>query len=158
MGTAMPHMCKFTNLNDAGEAASNSAADGCNTDIPVFRLAEIYLTAAEAVVRGGKGMTTDEALNLVNQVRRRAFGSTSGDLKAADMTLDFFIDERGRELYMECVRRTDLVRFDRYTTNNYLWEWKGGVAAGRAVDARYNHFPIPAAEISANPNLKNFGY
>lgn len=152
------HMYKFTNLNDAGEAASNSAADGCNTDIPVFRLAEVYLTAAEAVVRGGKGMSTDEALSLVNQVRRRAFGGPDGDIAANDMVLDFFIDERGRELYMECVRRTDLVRFDRFTTDRYLWDWKGGVAGGRAVDSRFNRFPIPASELSANPNLKNFGY
>lgn len=152
------HMCKFTNLTDDGEAASNSAADGCNTDIPVFRLAEIYLTAAEAVVRGGNGMSTDEALSLVNQVRRRAFGGPDGDIKAGDMVLDFFIDERGRELYLEGVRRTDLVRFGRFTTDRYLWEWKGGIATGRAVDSRYNHFPIPAAEISANPNLKNFDY
>ena len=152
------HMCKFTNLTDGGEAASNSAADGCNTDIPVFRLAEVYLTAAEAVVRGGKGMSADEARGLVNQIRRRAFNGTSGDIDADAMTLDFFIDERGRELYMECVRRTDLVRFDRFTTDKYLWEWKGGIASGRAVDSRYNHYPIPTAEISANPNLKNFGY
>ena len=151
-------MCKFTNLTDGGEAASNSAADGCNTDIPVFRLAEVYLTAAEAVVRGGKGMSTDEACGLVNQIRRRAFNGTSGDIDADAMTLDFFIDERGRELYMECVRRSDLVRFDRFTTDKYLWEWKGGVASGRAVDSRFNHYPIPAAEISANPNLKNIGY
>lgn len=157
-GTQGYHMCKFTNLNDAGEAASNSAADGCNTDVSVFRLSEIYLNAAEAVVRGGNGMSKDEALNLVNQIRRRAFGGNSGDLKAGDLTLDFLIDERGRELYLECVRRTDLVRFDRYTTGDYLWEWKGGIAAGRAVDSRFNHFPIPAPEISANPNLKNFGY
>lgn len=157
-GTQGYHLCKFTNLTDAGEAASNSAADGCNTDIPVFRLAEIYLTAAEAVVRGGKGMTADEALGLVNQVRQRAFGGSAGNITAGDMTLDFFIDERGRELYMECVRRTDLVRFNLYTTGDYLWDWKGGVASGRAVDSRYNHFPIPASEISANPNLTNIGY
>lgn len=152
------HFCKFTNLTDAGEAASNSAADGCNTDIPVFRLAEIYLTAAEAVARGGQGMSRTEALGLVNQVRERAFGNDSGNISDDDMTVDFFIDERGRELYLEGIRRTDLVRFNRFTSGSYLWEWKGGVAAGRAVDARYNHFPIPAAEISANPNLKNSDY
>lgn len=152
------HMCKFTNLTDDGAPASNSAADGCNTDIPVFRLSEIYLTAAEAVLRGGQGMSVDEALGLVNQIRQRAFNGNSGNLAAADLTLDFIIDERGRELYMECVRRTDLVRFDRFTTGAYLWEWKGGIASGRAVDSRYNYFPIPAAEISANPNLKNIGY
>lgn len=157
-GTLGYHPCKWTNLTDAGEPASNSAADGCSTDVPFFRLGEIYLTAAEAVVRGGNGMTRTEALNLVNEVRHRAYGGEHGYIAATDMNLDFFIAERGRELYLEFVRRSDLVRFDHFTTANYLWNWKGGVSAGRAVDSRYNIFPIPATEISANSNLSNKNY
>ncbi len=152
------HPCKWTNLTDAGEAASNSASDGCSTDVPFFRLADVYLMAAEATLRGGSGMTASEALDLVNALRERAYGNTSGNINTDDLTLDFILDERGRELYLEYVRRTDLVRFDRYTTSKYLWNWKGGVSAGRAVDSRYNIFPIPAAEISANPNLSNPNY
>lgn len=154
-GTQGYHCYKFTNLTDAGEAASNSAADGCNTDFPFFRLADAYLMAAEAVVRGGQGMSRAEALDLVNKVRTRAYGDNSGNIGDDQMTLDFFIDERGREFCYECVRRTDLVRFDRYTTDKYLWNWKGGISGGKAVDARFNFFPIPASEISANTNLKN---
>ncbi len=157
-GTQGYHFCKFTNLTDGGEAASNSAADGCNTDFPFFRLAEIYLTAAEATVRGGEGMRRDEALALVNDIRERAYGNNSGNITDSQMTLDFFIDERGRELYLECTRRTDLVRFGMFTTDKYLWNWKGGAVDGRAVDARFNYFPIPASELSANSNLKNMGY
>lgn len=154
-GTQGYHPCKFTNLTDAGEAASNSAADGCDTDFPFFRLGEIYLTAAEAVIRGGQGMSRAEALDLVNQIRERAYGDNSGNITDAQLNLNFFIDERGRELYLECVRRTDLVRFGLFTSARYLWNWKGGVADGRAVDDRYNIFPIPASEISANSNLSN---
>lgn len=154
-GTQGYHACKFTNLTDAGESASNSAADGCSTDFPFFRLAEIYLTAAEAVVRGGEGMSRADALDLVNRVRERAYGDKSGNLTDAQLNLNFFIEERGRELYLECVRRTDLVRFDMFTTDKYLWNWKGGIAEGRAVDKRYNFFPIPISELSANSNLSN---
>ncbi len=146
---------KWTNLTDAGEAASNSAERGCSTDYPMFRLSEIYLSAAEAVLRGGTGMTRTEALELVNKVRERAFGNDWENISDDEFTLDFLLDERARELYHEMLRRTDLVRYDRFTTDTYLWQWKGGVLNGSAVDARYNIYPIPLSELSANPNLKN---
>lgn len=154
-GTQGYHPCKFTNLTDAGNAASNSAADGCSTDYPFFRLAEVYLNAAEAVLRGGQGMSRSEALDLVNKIRERAYGDTSGNITDAQLNLNFLIDERARELYHECVRRTDLVRFGLFTSSKYLWNWKGGTADGCAVNDRYNIFPIPASEISANSNLSN---
>ena len=147
---------KFTNLTDEGEAASNSAATGCSTDYPLFRLADVYLMAAEACLRGGAGLSRSEALDLVNQVRLRAYRQDeSGKITDADLTLDFLLDERGRELYLESVRRTDLIRFDRFTTDSYLWQWKGGVLDGRAVNARYNIYPIPDTDLTANPNLSN---
>lgn len=146
---------KWTNLTDEGVAASNSAERGCSTDYPLFRLAEVYLTAAEAVLRGGQGMSRAEALALVNDVRTRAFGDNSGNISDAQFNLPFMLDERGRELYHEMHRRTDLVRFDSFTTAQRMWQWKGGVLDGKAVDARYNIYPIPASELSANPNLKN---
>lgn len=146
---------KWTNLTDAGAASSNSAANGCDTDYPMFRLAEVYLSAAEAHLRGGAGLTDSEALEYVNLVRRRAYGDRSGDITSDQFTVRFMLDERGREFYHEMLRRTDLVRFDCFTTANYLWQWKGGSLDGTAVDARYNIYPIPSAELSANPNLKN---
>lgn len=149
---------KFTNLKDDGTAASSSGAVGCSTDWPFFRLAEIYLTAAEATVRGGSGMSTAEALELVNLVRARAYGDNSGNISVGDMTLDFFLEERAREFYHEAMRRTDLVRFDVMTSSKYLWQWKGGTLEGRAVDSKFNYYPIPATELTANPNLKNEEY
>lgn len=70
------------------------------------------------------------------------------------MTADFILDERARELYWECSRRTDLIRYGKFTSNNYIWEWKGGVQNGRSVDAHYNLYPIPSSDLMANPNLK----
>lgn len=152
---------KWTNLTDTGEAASNSDDGGVNTDYPVFRLADVYLMLGEAVVRGGNGATKSEALGYLNLLRERAFGdaySTNGILRESDLTVDFFLDERARELYWECTRRTDLIRFGKFTTANYLWQWKGGVKDGIAVDSKYNIYPIPTADLTANPNLSNSNY
>lgn len=144
---------KWSNLTDAGETASDTAVNGAETDFPVFRLADVYLMFAEAVLRGGEGATRSEALGYVNQVRTRAFGNDSGNITDADMTLDFILDERSRELYTEAVRRTDLIRFNKFTSG-YNWNWKGGVKDGKDVDSKYSILPIPEAELSANPELK----
>ena len=68
------------------------------------------------------------------------------------------MDERARELYWEGHRRTDLIRYGVFTTNGYLWQWKGGVKEGTAVNSRYNIYPIPTTELTANPNLYNENY
>jgi hypothetical protein len=152
---------KWTNLTDAGEAASNTATGGVNTDFPVFRLADVYLMLGEAVARGGAGSSTTEVLGYLNQLRERAFGTnyeTNGKLTAADLTVNFYLDERARELYWECSRRTDLIRFGKFTTASYLWQWKGGTKDGKAVDSKYNIYPIPTSDLTANPNLYNENY
>jgi hypothetical protein len=95
----------------------------------------------------------------VNAIRERAFGDTSGDITSGELTLDFVLAERGRELLWEAHRRTDLVRFGRFTGSSYIWSWKGGTKTGTATDAKYNLYPLPANELVANPNLKqNPGY
>ncbi|MBQ4286174.1 MAG: RagB/SusD family nutrient uptake outer membrane protein [Bacteroidales bacterium] len=149
---------KWSNLKDDGTAASASAESGVSTDWPMFRLAEVYLMEAEAVLRGGQGATRAEALGLFNDLRLRAYGDATGNVADGDFDLDLILDERARELYHEAVRRTDLRRFGKFTTNAYIWQWKGGALAGRAVDDKYNIYPIPAAELSANTNLKNAKY
>ncbi len=152
------HSEKWTNLTDNGEMSGDPAVDGADTDFPMFRLAEVYLNAAEAVLRGGSGMTRSEALDLVNDIRKRAYGDDSGNITDAQFNLDFILDERGREMLYENIRRTDLIRHDKFTTDRYIWQWKGGVVGGRAVDSRYNRYPIPASDIAANPNLSNPEY
>ena len=149
---------KWSNLKDDGTQASNTASYGVDTDFPMFRLADVYLMLAESVVRGGTGATASEALGYVNLVRQRAYGDNSGDITAEEMTVDFFLDERARELYWECVRRTDLIRFGKFTSDAYVWQWKGNSIDGRGVDSKYNLYPIPSTEISANPNLYNENY
>ena len=149
---------KWTNLTDDGETASNTDDGGVNTDYPVFRLADVYLMLAESVVRGGSGSSRSEALGYINDLRERAFGDTSGNITDSEMTADFILDERARELYLECTRRTDLIRYDKFTTSDYLWQWKGGTIDGQAVDSKYNLYPIPSTELTANPNLYNENY
>jgi starch-binding outer membrane protein, SusD/RagB family len=80
-------------------------------------------------------------------------------LLSADLTLPTILDERGRELYWEGHRRTDLIRYGLLTTSTYLWPFKGGVANGTAVNQKYNLFPIPDDMRTANSNLtQNLGY
>lgn len=150
---------KFSNLTSTGQTSYSPNGVLCSTDFPLFRLAEMYLVYAEAVLRGGTGGDIGTALSYINKLRDRAYGNTSGDITAAQLTLPFILDERGRELYWEGFRRTDLIRFADFTSASYLWPWKGGSAAGKGVDARFNLYPLPAAEITANPNLtQNTGY
>jgi hypothetical protein len=130
-----------------------------NTDYPMFRLADAYLMYAEAVLRGGQGGSTADALTYVNAVRQRAYGNNSGNISQVQLTLDFILNERSRELYWEGHRRTDLIRFGKFTGGTYLWPWKGKVAAGTSTPDHLQLFPIPAADLSANPTLKqNVGY
>jgi len=127
-----------------------------DTDYPMFRLADVYLMYSEAVVRGGAGGTIGEAVDYVNLLRTRA-NSTS--ITSTNLTLDFLIDERSRELYTEGHRRQDLIRFGLFTGGNYNWVWKGGSANGIALSGHLNVYPIPANNLAANPNLiQNPGY
>jgi len=152
-GIAAP---KFQNVTSAGDAGTNSTH--VDTDFPLFRLGDAYLIYAEAVVRGGGGSRAT-ALGYVNALRQRAFGNASGNITDPQLTLQFILDERGRELLWEAHRRTDLVRFGLFTGGTYLWAWKGGAQNGVATDAHLNIYPIPSAQLSANPNLtQNPGY
>jgi hypothetical protein len=147
---------KFRNLDRNG--AIGSSAVHPDTDFPMFRLADIYLMYAEATLRGGNGNAGD-ALTYVNAIRARAYGNTSGNITSGQFTLDFILDERARELYWEGHRRTDLIRYGKFTGGSYLWPWKGKVAGGTATDAHLNIYPLPSSDVNANPNLKqNSGY
>jgi starch-binding outer membrane protein, SusD/RagB family len=148
---------KFRNVTSGGANRSNPT--WVDTDFPFFRLAEVYLNYAEAVVRGGTGGSGNTAMNYINLLRQRAYGNNSGNITEAQMTLPFLIDERAKELHWEGVRRTDLIRFDQFTTNTYLWAWKGNVLNGQSVSNNRNIYPIPSSDLVANPNLvQNPGY
>ena len=144
---------KWNNLTDEGRSPQKTT-DGVCTDLPIIRLADVYLMMAECQLRGASNITQAEALAAVNKVRERAYGSSAGNIAAGQFNLDFMIQERGREFQIEMLRRTDLVRFDLFTTDKYLWDFKGGMPDGTAVDSKYNVYPIPYAEQTANPNMK----
>lgn len=149
---------KWSNKRSDGKSANDATGEYVDTDVPVIRLAEVYLNYAEAVLRGGTGGDRATALNLINELRTRAYGNTSGNITDGQLNLDFILAERSRELYWEGTRRTDLIRFNKYT-NNYNWPWKGGVQNGTSVDATKVIFPIPNNIIVINPNLtQNPGY
>lgn len=127
-----------------------------DTDIPLMRLAEAYLTYAEAVVRDPsaavEGYTAEEAINAL---RTRANAEP-----LAMLDIEEVFKEWGREFYSEARRRTDLVRFGKFTGSSYEWEWKAGNQFGKkAIDDFRTVFPIPFSDITANPNLtQNKGY
>ena len=150
-------VAKWKNVTRAGTPGSSLSYE--DIDFPMFRLADVYLMYAEAVLRGGAGGDMGTALNLVNALRTRAYNGTGGNITSGQLDLNFILDERGRELYWECVRRTDLIRFGQFTNGTYLWQWKGGIKDGIATQPFYNLFPIPSGDVSANPNLvQNPGY
>jgi hypothetical protein len=144
---------KWSNVSSTGVPGSNQTF--VDTDFPLFRLADAYLMYAEATLRGGSGSPA-LALDYVNMLRARA---TSPLISAGDLTLDFILDERSRELYWEGHRRQDLIRFGKYTGGAYNWSWKGNSQGGISIPAHLNVFPIPNQSLASNPNLsQNQGY
>ena len=149
---------KFKNIDVNGNQGSDSSGNFADTDLPLIRLAEVYLNYAEATLRGGNG-SMSTAVDKINELRTRAYGSTSGNITASDLNLDFVLDERSRELYWEGLRRTDLIRYGYFTSGSYLWPFKGNEANGTGVDSYRKIFPLPNNVIAINPNLQqNPGY
>ncbi len=129
-----------------------------SVNYPFFRLGDAYLMYAELVLRGAGG-STSQAVAYINALRERAYGDQSANITEGDLDLAFVLDERARELYWEGHRRMDLIRYGLFTGGTYVWQWKGGVQAGQSVPDAFNLYPLPAAELSANPNLtQNPGY
>ena len=151
---------KFRNINRNTNARPGGPTnDQVSVDFPLFRLADAYLMYAEAVLRGGTGGTSQQALAYINELRQRAYGNASGNINANQLNLDFIIDERARELKWEATRRTDLIRFGRFTGSSYVWQWKGGTFNGTGVADHMNIYPLPQADLIANPTLQqNPGY
>lgn len=149
---------KWKNVDVNGVAGSDATGNFTDIDFPMFRLADAYLMYAEAYLRNGGGNAAD-ALSYVNQVRTRAFGDSSQNISNGGLTLDFILDERARELHWEGHRRTDLIRFGKFTGGSYIWPWKGNVPNGAPTPSYRNLFPIPANAIAGNPKLQqNPGY
>ena len=146
---------KYKNVTSTSQPGSNASGGFVDIDFPMFRLGDVYLMYAEAALRGGGSVATGEA--YVNQLRERAYGNNTFNLSG--ITLDDILDERAREMSWECTRRTDLIRFGKFTGGTYIWPFKGGVAAGVATSSHLDLYPIPTSDIILNPNLvQNIGY
>jgi hypothetical protein len=138
---------KFLNRTSTGDYGQEMGF--VDTDFPLMRYADVLLMAAECQARGA----SIDGLSAFNQVRERA-----GLNPVFALNLDDILDERARELYQECWRRNDLIRFGKFTSG-YTWQWKGEVRDGRDVESHRTLFPIPDSDRLANSNLKqNPGY
>ena len=148
-------VAKWTNFRS--DNAATKDAQFPDTDFFLFRLAEAYLTYAEATARENGGNTTAEGTDFINRLRSRAHATTRTN---ASYSLNDIIDEWAREFYYEGRRRVDLIRFGLYGGNNsYKWQWKGGSYEGTTFSADLNIYAIPSNEISTNSNLtQNQGY
>lgn len=145
---------KYSNATSTGELGADKTF--VDTDFPLFRLADVYLMYAEAHKRGGGG-SLSTAVGYINELRTRA--NNSNTISSGDLTLDFILDERSRELHWEAHRRQDLIRYNKFTGGNYNWAWKGNGSNGIAIPSHFNVYPIPNGSRAANPNLtQNLGY
>ncbi len=140
---------KFTNVNHDGSAAQENGF--VDTDFPVFRVADAYLMYAECAARGKANVTLGK--QYLDAVRARA------GVSGTELNLQNVLDERARELYLEGFRRQDLIRYNLFTTADYLWDYKGGVKEGKAVSAHFNLMPLVAGDVNASGKLtQNEGY
>ena len=124
---------------------------GQYNDQPYLRLAETYLLLAEAQMKIGKNA---EAAEWINKIRRRANAS---EITAGEVTMDFILDERSRELLTEEHRKHTLVR-----TGTFLERTRShDPRAAENVQDYHKYFPIPQSVIDANtdyPMEQNPGY
>ncbi|MDO4164265.1 MAG: RagB/SusD family nutrient uptake outer membrane protein [Bacteroides sp.] len=146
-------VAKFTNLYSTGGAAKNSQF--VDTDFFLMRVAEAYLTYAEATCRANGGSITSAGKSAIDAIRSRA----NADIKNT-YSLNDILDEWSREFFYEGRRRIDLIRYGRFGgTSDYKWQWKGGTQAGTNFSSNLNIFAIPDTDLNTNSNLvQNPGY
>jgi hypothetical protein len=119
----------------------------------IFRYPEVLLMVAEAKMRAA---TPDNAgaLAIVNDIRSHRGAAPLASMALVNTANVYdpltLLAERGRELYWENMRRTDLIRFGVFLN---AWEYK------TASTAKYLLFPLPSQALSSNPNLiQNTGF
>jgi hypothetical protein len=126
---------------------ANSTTRNQNNDVPVFRLSDIILMKAEAILRGGTPTMGHTALSLVNMLRAQRTTSAAW----ASVTLDDIYAERCRELSWECWHRNDMIRFGKFED-----PWGLGKTN---TDVTRRLFPVPTSARTTNPKLtQNPGY
>ena len=139
---------KFSNIR--ADNGLTSDTDNPDMDIPLLRMAEAYLIVAEASIRANNGVSTQETIDAMHEIRKRANAAES-----ASYTLTDIRDEWAREFWFEGRRRIDLIRFGDFGGHtDYNWDWKGGEKQGTEIKEFRNIYPIPANDINANTNLE----
>lgn len=143
-------MMKWRNVNSDGTPGQSTGF--VDTDWPVYRYADALLMLAECELKGASVKGSMTGKQAFDAVRARA------GMSPIALDENNLIDERARELFQEGHRRSDLIRFGKYTTG-YNWAWKGGNPSGQDISKDFALFPIPASDKNANPNLvQNPGY
>lgn len=146
---------KFTAVYSTSDSLThilNSDANWPDTDIPLMRIAEAYLTKAEAMFRLGDA---GGAMSLINTtIRARAHATPLASLDEKTLC-----DEWCREFWGEGRRRIDLIRFNRFAgpqadAASYQWEGRAGAATYKSMEEKWNWFPVPSDDKKTNPNFK----
>ena len=135
-------------LNTHADGTPNHNAEHTDYDFPLFRLAEAYLTYAEADARLNGGNVSAEGLKYIKALRDRAHANSNFSV----FSLSEIEDEWSREFGFEGRRRMDMVRFGNFTGVRRVWI--GGTAGGGTLASYRNIFPLPSSDLIANPNLK----
>lgn len=147
---------KFNNIphdqTDESYLSTSALKNYADVDFPMIRLGEIYLIYAEVCMNLGQ---EESAMPYLEALSERA-----GVTAPTQVTAEYLVAERARELMWEAHRRTDLIRFGLYHTDVYLWPYKGSDSfEGRAFPEYMCIFPIPPTEMASNPELvQNPGY
>ena len=142
---------KFLNTHADGSETHN--AEHTDYDFPLFRLAEAYLTYAEAEARLNNGNVSTTGLNYIKELRNRANANSNLSV----FSLADIEDEWSKEFGFEGRRRMDMIRFGNFTGTRRCWI--GGSAVGGTMATYRNIFPLPSSDLVANSNLKqNQGY
>ena len=123
-----------------------------SNDVPIFRYADIILTKAEAILRGGSTTNGDTPASLLNQIRSYVHAPAF----EGNPDLQDILDERGREFFDENWRRNDLIRFGKFEDD---WGWKHIINPAAKTQLYRRIFPIPTGVMNTNTNWEqNPGY
>lgn len=135
---------------DQAQEAGNDNFKLSSADMPLFRLAEMYLNYAEADARLNDGVVADAlAKDYIEELRDRA-----GVTTPATIDLEWLLKERARELMWEGHRRVDLIRFGKYTQASHPWPQKNGILSGNSALPSYRTiFPLIQSDFSAHGSL-----
>lgn len=133
-------------------AEAYNAGRNQENDVPIFRYADVLLTKAEAILRGGKATNGDTPVSLMNQIR----SYVHAPLVSEKVTLQDILDERGREFLDENWRRNDLIRFNKFEED---WGHKNILNPKAKTNKNLRIIPIPTDIMNKNVNWEqNPGY